>query len=248
MIRDPHARSAPGRLQLSCFECQKRERSAWCGLTEGELGLLNRRKQCSEYRSGQVVFRQGDPFRGVFVVEQGTLAVRKYDALGNAILLKLVHQGDTLGYRDFLANQDYTTGADALTESRLCLIATDAVRELLQRNPALGLGFIHRMAEDLESAEQGLLRASALPIRARLAHLLLTLKDRYGAVDDSGVLRLDLPLARQDMAALLGVRPETITRTMHALEEDGVVTFAGRAAAIPDLDLLLNEVESPERA
>ena len=208
--------------------------------------MLNREKQCALYRTGQVIYRQGEPFRGVFVVEQGTLAVRKSDRFGNAILLKLVHDGDTVGYRDFLASQDYSTSADALADSRLCLIPPDSVRDLLQRNPALGLRFIRRMADDLETAEQGMLRNSAMPIRGRLAHLLLTLKDRYGTVDDAGVLHLELPLARQDIAALLGVRPETITRTMHALEEDGAVTFAGRSAAIPDLDLLLNEVEFPE--
>ncbi len=246
MDHDPQARGSAARVQFNCFECQSRERSTWCGLSEPEVRVLNREKQRSHYRAGQIVYRQGEPFRGVFVVEHGTLAVRKYDRFGNAILLKLVHDGDAVGYRDFLANQDYSTSADALADSRLCLIPPASVRDLLQRNPALGLRFIRRMADDLETAEQGLLRNSAMPIRGRLAHLLLTLKDRYGTVDDVGVLHLELPLARQDIAALLGVRPETITRTMHALEEAGVVTFAGRSAAIPDLDLLLNEVEFPE--
>jgi CRP/FNR family transcriptional regulator len=246
MQRHPHPRALPLRVELNCFECQSRERSTWCGLSEADLRLLNQHKQCAEYRAGQVVFRQGDPFRGVFVIEQGTLALRKCDRFGNTILLTLAHGGDTVGYRDYLAEQDYSTSADVLTDARLCLIAPTAVRELLRRNPALGLRFVRRMAEDLETAEQGMLRVSSMPIRARVAHLLLTLKDRYGTADDTGVLRVELPLSRQDMASLLGVRPETITRTLHALEEAGVATFAGRTASIPDLDLLLNEVEFPE--
>ena len=69
MIRDAQARGWPARVQLNCFECQSRERSTWCGLSEAELRVLNREKQCALYRTGQVIYRQGEPFRGVFVVD-----------------------------------------------------------------------------------------------------------------------------------------------------------------------------------
>jgi CRP/FNR family transcriptional regulator len=69
------------------------------------------------------------------------------------------------------------------------------------------------------------------------------LKERFGTAGDDGSIVMELPLARQDIAALLGARPETVTRTLHALEVDGVARFSGRTAVIPDLDLLLDEVE-----
>ena len=75
------------------------------------------------------------------------------------------------------------------------------------------------MAKDLEATEEALLHASALPVRARLAHLLLVLKDRYGTVDDTGELQIQLPLSRQDMAAMIGTRAETIARAVRSLED-----------------------------
>jgi CRP-like cAMP-binding protein len=81
-------------------------------------------------------------------------------------------------------------------------------------------------------------------MRKRLVHLLLSLKDHYGEMTDDGVLRVQLPLARQEIASLLGSRPETIARTINALEEDGTAVFSGRAVLISDLDKLLDELEA----
>jgi CRP/FNR family transcriptional regulator len=95
----------------------------------------------------------------------------------------------------------------------------------------------------LETAEESLLQRSTLPIRTRLAHLLLTLKFRYGVAQEDGTISIKLPMQRQDMAALLGTRPETLARAFQAMRNDGVLTSSGRTVIIPDLDGLLDEIE-----
>lgn len=231
------------KVSLNCFACQNRDRSEWCALQPSDVRLLNDHKQSKSYRPGQVLFDQGDPCLGIFVVERGTVGIRKNDTMGNTVLLRLCHAGQTIGYRDYLAGRAYTTSADALVESVICFIDREAVQTMLTRNPALGLRFVQRIAEDLESAEETILQTSALPVRTRLAHLLLMLRDRYGTASDDGSIVLELPLARQDIAAILGARPETITRTIQKLEAEGIVRFSGRTAIIPDLDELLDDVK-----
>jgi CRP/FNR family transcriptional regulator len=231
------------RPALNCFNCQNRERSEWCAIQADDLRLLNEQKQCAVYRSGETLYQQGDSCDGIFILERGTIAVRKTDRQGHSVVLRLCHGGQTLGYRDYFAGGPYTTSADALADSTVCYLERPAVQTLLTRNPSIGLRFVQRIAQDLESAEEAILQTSALPVRARMAHLLLMLKERFGTAGDDGSIVMELPLARQDIAALLGARPETVTRTLHALEVDGVARFSGRTAVIPDLDLLLDEVE-----
>jgi len=48
--------------------------------------------------------------------------------------------------------------------------------------------------------------------------LLLALKDRFATVNDEGDMTIELPLSRQDLAAMIGTRPETIARSIRALE------------------------------
>jgi CRP-like cAMP-binding protein len=234
---------APIRSKADCFTCQNRERSAWCGLSNADLDLLDRNKRCTLYRPHQVIHHQGDECRGLFVIEEGTVAVRKSDAAGGSMLLRLCHPGDALGYRALLSGGVHTTEADPLVNSRVCFFERNAVKDMLRHNPELGLRFVRQLNEELETAENSMLRNTTYSIRERLVHLLVTLKDRFGSVGDDGNLSIALPLSRLDIASLLGVRPETIARTLHELESDGIVRIAGRSAIIPDLDLLLDEIE-----
>lgn len=227
----------------TCFACESRGRSEWCSLEGSELELLNKAKVTNVYQPGQIIFYQGNPCLGIYCVESGTVAVRKNDANGNSVIVRMASAGDTLGYRAFFASEPYRASADALEPSRICFIDKNAVRSLLANNPSVGHGFLRHMAHDLDDAEEAKLHASALSVRARLAHLLLVLKDRFGTVDDDGVLSIKLPMSRQDIAAMVGTRPETIARAVRALEDDGVAKFDGRRAIVADLDALLDEIE-----
>ncbi len=227
----------------NCFTCQWRERTEWCVLLDDDVRMLNERKTTCTYQPGQLIFNQGDSCTGVYCIVSGSIAIRKTDSHGNTVLVRMRHGGETIGYRDFFASKMFTTSAEALAPCQVCFIARSSVRALLERNPALGLAFLRQVAGDLVRTEDSLLQSAALTTRTRLAHLLLTLKDRYATVIEDGSLMLKLPLSRQDIADMLGTRPETVARIIHGLEKDGVARFSGRTVVIPDLDLLLDEVE-----
>jgi len=233
------------RPSVSCFTCQWRERTEWCVLDEGDLGLLDEKKATSRVRSGHFIFHQGDPCSGVFTIMDGVVAIRKTDSQGHTVMVRLRHPGETIGYRDFFHGKIFTTSAQALSESTVCFIDAQSVGTLLERNPALGLGFLESIATDLQVAEEAILQSASLPVRTRLIHLLLALKDRYADVRPDGAMFMKLPLSRQDIADILGARPETIARIIHSLENDQVAYFSGRMVVMPDLDLLLDEIEKP---
>lgn len=230
----------------NCFQCQWRERSEWCVLAPSDLTELNDRKISSLFEPGQFIFRQGEPCNGIFSIVSGAVAIRKTDAHGHAVLVRMRHEGETMGYRDFFSGEVFTTSAEALQRTQVCFIEKRAVRTLLDRNPTLGLNFLQHMAGDLQVAEESLLMSAALTTRARMAHLLLALKDRYATAQDDGTLTMRLPLSRQDIADILGSRAETVARIIHALEVAGVARFSGRNVVIPDLDPLLDEIEPRE--
>jgi CRP-like cAMP-binding protein len=231
---------------LNCFSCQVRGRTEWCDLDSDDLRQLNQVKVCNTYEPGQIIFYQGNPCLGIFCVESGTVAIKKVDSQGNSALVRMVNSGQTLGYRTYFAGGSYAANAEALTRCRICFIDKEEVRKLLENNPSVGFSFLRHVSRDLQSAEDARLQVSSLPVRARVAHLLLTLKDRFATVDEEGNLTIELPMARRDMADMVGTRPETIARTIHSMEEDGVAIFTGRNVTVRDLDALLDELEISE--
>lgn len=238
----PRSGSAP--RPAGCFGCQSRDRTEWCVLAEGDLALLNRAKIANVYEPGQVIFYQGNPCMGIHCIESGSVALRKFDAAGNQIISRLFHAGDTLGYLAFFAEGGYTGTAEALTRCRVCFVDRISVRRLVETNPTLGLQFLKRTAENLREAEEERLQSATMPLKVRLAHLLLVFKDRFGTAGEDGTLTIELPLSRQDLAAMLGARPESLSRTIKQLEQDGCAVFQRRRVIVADLDLLFDQFET----
>ncbi len=244
----PRERPAPGnRLKVlgspSCFGCQSRERTEWAHLGEGDLAFLNTSKTCNVYDAGQVVFYEGNACLGIHCLESGSVVLRKSDGAGGSLVVGIAGAGSTLGYLAYFGHRGYTSTAEAIEPARVCFVDRAAVREMLQRNPSVGLRFLKRMADELETSEVKRVQALALPLRARAAHLLLVLKDRSSTVGDDGTLAVDLPLSRRDLAAMLGARPETLSRLIRDFELRGIAQFESRRVIVPDLDLLIDEVE-----
>ncbi len=59
-------------------------------------------------------------------------------------------------------------------------------------------------------------------------------------------MTLDLPLSRQDMAAMIGIRPESMSRTIRSFEDDKVAIFSGRQVHVPSLEALFDELTLSE--
>lgn len=233
----------PAGQGANCFTCQVRARTEWCVLDERELKLINEAKKSRAYGVGEVIFHEGDDCDGVFCIEAGMVGLRKSDVDGHSVLLHLAHEGETVGYRAFLAGEPYTASAEVLEPSAVCFVPRAAVRQMLDHNPALGLRFLKHVAQDLKAADENILRNVTLSVRARFAHLLSVLFERYGVAGDDGELVLELPLSRQDLASMIGTTPESMSRTIKKLDADGVAVFNGRTVRVPNRHTLINEFE-----
>ena len=226
-----------------CMTCKWRHWHELAALDDDDLKVLDDARAHSNYRAGQYLFQAGAPCLGLFAVSSGVIGIRRTDALGNSVLVRLAFAGEMVGYRTFFSGGNYTGEAQALTDCAICFFDARAVREVLQHNASFSNKFLERMARDLDNAEVSFLQQATLPVRARVAYLLLRLKDGCATTDAQGRVVWNLPVSRQDIGAMLGTRPETITRAIMLLQQDGVAVFRGRTVEVANLDRLMAQVE-----
>ncbi len=229
---------------ISCNTCPRLGTSEWYVLKELDQARLSKSKTIQSFTKGSVIFYQGTPNTGIYCVQSGIVGLRKTDERGNAVLLNLIHPGQTLGMRSFFAGTDYMASAEALAPTTVCFIPGQVLRELAQTNPELDLEFLKHISRELGEAHDTILANTSHPVRARMAHFLLSLKERYGEEKNSGEVVIELPMTRHDIADLLSTRPETIARTITAMTRDGLVRFAGRQATLFDVEALSGESEA----
>ena len=230
-----------------CVTCPVIDRSLWCQLTAPDFASLNRSKSTRTYSAGETLYRQGDDCRGVYCIESGLVGSRKYDTDGNSTLVRLHGPGEAIGYRALLTNNQHQVDAEVLMPSRVCRIEHDVVRKLVATTPALGLQFLQISIAGVTDAEDRYVRSVTHTARARVLHLLVVLYRRFGEAMPNGGCILELPLARQDLAALAGITAETLSRTLRRLEKERVVHFEGRRVSFADIDALFDDIELTDR-
>ncbi len=221
--------------------------SSLCGLARAGINSSDLQRSHRVYQVGQNVYIEGDNCEGVFCLKKGLIAVRKTDVNGNSAVVRLVQPGEAFGHRSFLANEKHAGTAEVLVESKLCFIPKASLDNLMAQSPDVAVRFTRRVARDLREIEELYLLTTTQPVRKRLAHLLLGLQTRYCNEEaDLDEAIIELPLSRQELAAAIGTRPETIARTIKKLEEDGLALFKGRLVTIPSIDQLLVDIESED--
>jgi len=232
-----------GRLiTLPCLGARLRTNTEWEALTPDQIDLFNRVVVCRTYRAGQSIFMQDDPCKGLYVVDDGLVAVRKIDDEGQSAIVRLAHQGDTLGYRPLLAGENHRATADVVQAARICFINAETMRGFLLTNPKLGMRFLEHTAQALGGAEERLFQIAALSVRTRIIHLVMLLRDHYGTTSSDGTLYVELPMTWRDLADMIGARPESVSRTLREIQNEGILNLSGRTVRIDQVDRLVNEL------
>lgn len=232
------------RHHISCITCPRRALTEWRDLGPDELELVDRHKRDQILPPGQVLFHQGDSCQGIYCIKEGLVGERRIDSEGRSSLVRLCQPGTTIGYQEFLSKTAYRNSAEILQESHVCFISKSVLRQLLTNSPTLGERFLQRSIGDAQHLEDALVEARTTRTKTRLLHTLMTMYEQFGCYDPEIGYVLEIPIARQDLAALIGAAPETVSRTIRKLEEDEVVHFNGNSVIIPDLEIVFSQIVS----
>ena len=226
----------------TCLACTTRAESEWGCLAEPELALIDKAKSSRTYAPGEVVYGQGEESDGIYCIRSGLVGIRRLDEHGNSTLLRLINPGETIGYKSFLKKAPHDNSAEILMPSTICLVSRATVRDLLKKNPELGLRFLDHSLRDLAETEDRYMESVTWKARTRLLHILLVLNERFGFETEHGEHHIELPISRQDLAGLIGTAPETMSRTIQRIQTEGLAQFDGRMVRLLDINAICQDV------
>lgn len=217
--------------------------SKWATLGGEDIALIKETVSREPVASGHPLFVQGEPVTGMVCLLSGSVAVHRKHGEGQSTLLRLLDSGSALGLDALFGSGVHSNSAVALTNCEILRVPPEKLCELMAKSPEFMRKIFGRLAFDLQAADEARVNGVHMQVRARLAALLLALRDRHGSVDEEGNLLITLPLSRRDMASAIGTRPESLSRAIRALETAKVASFSGKQVVVRDLDDLLDEVE-----
>lgn len=209
---------------LGCRDCPVRDRAACAALSPEERDELAAAGRIRTLARGETLFAAGDDADLCATLVSGALKITAFDQDGGERILALVHPAGFVGelFTPF-ARHDVV----ALTESRLCLFSRSEFEAASARFPSLGLALHRRAQEDLHESRALLDLVGRRSAEARVAGLLLALANAASGSPCHPARHFELPLSRGDMAGMLGLTIESVSRQLTSLERKSIVKRDG---------------------
>lgn len=181
-----------------------------------------------------LLYEQGDANDGIHLVAHGAVVLEWQRPNGSPLGFRLALAGDNFGARSFCAGQPHAATARAVRETMVLRIPATVLTSVLRELPALWRTLARVVARDAGPQLAKVLRDPRTPARLRLAYLLAYLDERLAGWVTPVVGHPDSPLRQRDVAHLLDVTDETVSRSVTALARDGLVRAGADGLRVPD--------------
>ncbi len=184
---------------------------------------------------GDALFEQGDSARRFYLVCSGQIKLFRLSPAGNEKVIDIVMPGSTFAEAlMFLERPHYPVGAQALQPSEV--ISIDAVDFASMLRGSVETCFV--MLGSMSQRLRGLLREiDDLSLHSATCRVAAYIAKHAPADTDS----FEFPVAKQIVASRLSVKPETFSRIIKNLSDEGVIHVSGSRVTIRDR-VTLNEV------
>ncbi len=221
-------------LQAACSSCNLRELCLPGNLTSGEMAQLeNLASRKRSYRRGDYLYRSGAPFESLFAIRTGFFKTQVLHRDGREQVTGFQMAGEIIGM-DAISNDRHTCEAVALEDSDVCELPFNQLEALGRKMPTLQR-YLHKIMSREIVREHGImLLLGTMRAEERLAAFLLNLSQRFAARGLSP-LAFHLRMTRQEIGNYLGLKLETVSRTLSAFQEAGLINVRNKAVEILDL-------------
>lgn len=168
-------------------------------------------------KKDDVLFHEGDTANFFYQVEEGAIKMVTYSLDGKEFIQGLFYQGDCFGEPPLFCDFPYPGSANAMMDSKILRIPKDRFFNLLKDHFEIHIQLDRILCERLKYKNMILSEISFYDPEHRIISLLNYLKSKAPVSDQ----RFQVPLTRQQLADMSGMRVETVIRTIKRMEESG---------------------------
>jgi CRP/FNR family cyclic AMP-dependent transcriptional regulator len=217
-----------------------RKTPLFASLTEKEMQALAARISKRRFQRGELLFGEGDPCVGLFLVASGKIRIFKLSAAGREQVLAMEGAGSSFAEVPVFDGGNYPAAASAVEDTEVLFISRKDFHDFCREHPDVALKVIAVVGSRLRRLVGIIEELSFTTVRQRLIGLILRLTQASGTPSNDGV-RVELTKSHQELAAELGTVRELVSRNLGRLQAEGLLEVDGRKITVKDIDGLKRE-------
>jgi CRP/FNR family transcriptional regulator len=241
-VRDvtaPSPRSTEGTASSACKTCSLRP---VCAVNPDELACSQQMEDLvlgyRPVKKGEALFRVGDAFANLYAVRTGSFKKVTLLADGREQVTGFYVSGESLG-ADGIAAAQYASDVVALEDSSVCVMPFNLL-ELLSREVKAVQHHVFRMlSAQLVRETNSRILLGSMSAEERVAAFLLDLSRRWRARSYSPSA-FTLRMTREEVGSMLGLKLETVSRTLSRFRAQGLIRIQGKEVRILDFERLID--------
>jgi CRP/FNR family transcriptional regulator, cyclic AMP receptor protein len=227
---------APYGLEIidSCLDCKLRSELSFCDLHRDAIASFEAARSNSIYPKGSILFVEGQPSRGVYLICKGRAKLSTCSSDGRILITRIAGAGEVLGASATISGKPYEVTAETLSPCQIAFVRDKQFLQLLEQNPEVSLRLAQHLSNSYFAAYEQV-RSLGLSHTAgeKLARLLLSWCAEAGAETENGV-RVKVTLTHEEIAQLIGTSRETVTRLFSALKTKNIMELKGSTLLVRD--------------
>ena len=183
---------------------------------------------------GQLLFSQGDPAHAFYWVAEGVMRLFRASPQGDEKVIELVGPHRLFAEAVLFMGGQFPVNAAAQAPVRLVAIDGREFKAWLARDAARCFKLMAGMSARMHKLVDEIDRLTLMKGGDRLLQYLLDHADP----DETGRQKVELEAPKQIIASRIGVKPETLSRLLHKLADQGLIEIQGQTLYIGDAEQL----------
>jgi CRP/FNR family transcriptional regulator len=227
--------------QIACSSCNLSEFCLPSDFTEDELHQLESLASSKRaYRRGDYLYRSGSKFGSLYAIRTGFFKTQVLHEDGREQVTGFQMAGEIIGL-DAISTDIHTCDAVALEDSEVCELPFNQLEALSRQLPTLQRHLHKIMSREIVRDQGIMLLLGSMRAEERLAAFLLNLSQRFAARGYSASA-FRLRMTRQEIGSYLGLKLETVSRTLSYFQEIRLIDVHNKSIELLDMTRLLGLV------
>jgi len=227
------------KIRHKCDNCEMPAGGFFCNLRETTIQNLDALKISNVYPRGSVLFIEGQPSQGVYILCQGRVKLSTCSRDGKIIILQIAEAGEVLGLSAVVSGSFYEVTAEVVEPCQISFIRKPDFLRLLQQNPDACLNAVKQLSQNYQKAHLQICSLGlSNSVADKLAKLFLGWCDSNGGGHanhhDNGAVRLKVSYTHEEIAEMIGTSRETVSRLLKNFRERNIISLKGSDLVIHD--------------
>lgn len=178
-----------------------------------------------------MLFFEGEEGRHLFFMLSGSIKLFKSNPEGKEVVIRFIEPGDLFAEILLFLKNRYPVNAMAIDASEVLAIDALKLFDTIKEHPEVAMKLIGKLASKSQYLLKMVENLTLVDARERFLNYLRHLKERSRTSDT-----VTLPVPKGELSLLLGISPETFSRIMKKLSDEGVIEVSGKDVTILSLE------------